>query len=89
MPYISRRLKSFRKLYDDLPLPARALAVETYKKWTKNPDTLGLHFKPLRGYDDIWSINVGDHYRAVAVRDGNTVVWIWIGTHEAFNNKSF
>ena len=89
MPYISRRRKSYRKLHDALPPKVQALASETYKRWRKDPTTLGLHFKPLTDLGDLWSICVGDHYRAVAIKDGNTIVWIWIGSHESFNKKTF
>ena len=29
---------------------------------------------------------IGDHYRAVAQKHGDLVVWFWIGTHEDYNN---
>ncbi len=29
---------------------------------------------------------IGDHYRAVAQKHGDLVVWFWIGTHEEYNN---
>ena len=32
------------------------------------------------------SVRIGDHYRAVAQKHGDLVVWFWIGTHEDYNN---
>ena len=43
-----------------------------------------MQFKPLIG--NVWSVRIGDHYRALARRDGDLVVWFWIGTHEGYNN---
>jgi hypothetical protein len=43
-----------------------------------------MQFKPLVG--NVWSVRIGDHYRALARRDGDFVVWFWIGTHEEYNN---
>ena len=45
-----------------------------------------MQFKPLVG--NLWSVRIGDHYRAVAQKHGDLVVWFWIGTHEDYNNSS-
>ncbi len=34
-------------------------------------------------------VRVGDHYRAVGLKQGNDVVWFWIGTHEEYNKFRF
>ena len=31
-----------------------------------------------------WSARVTDAYRALALREGNTLTWFWIGTHEGY-----
>ncbi len=36
--------------------------------------------------NDVWSVRVNDQYRAVGVRFGDTIEWIWIGTHNEFDN---
>ena len=43
-----------------------------------------MHFKPLTG--NVWSVRIGNSYRAVARCDGDLAVWFWIGTHEEYNN---
>lgn len=43
-----------------------------------------MQFNRLAG--NVWSVRVGDHYRAVTRRDGGLIVWFWIGTHEEYNN---
>jgi hypothetical protein len=43
-----------------------------------------MQFEPLVG--NAWSVPTGDHYRALAQKHGDVVVWFWIGTHEDYNN---
>jgi len=33
-----------------------------------------------------WSARVGIHYRALAVQDGDDVVWFWIGRHDEYES---
>jgi hypothetical protein len=42
-----------------------------------------MQFKPLRV--NVWSVRIGDHYRALALRDREVIVWFWIGSHEEYN----
>jgi hypothetical protein len=42
-----------------------------------------MQFKPLSA--NVWSVRIGDHYRALARRGDNLVVWFWIGAHEEYN----
>jgi hypothetical protein len=35
---------------------------------------------------NLWSVRIGDHYRALARGDGDLVVWFWIGTHEGYDD---
>ena len=37
------------------------------------------------GHDTLYSVRVGDHYRAIAHVEGSSVVWTWIGSHEEYN----
>jgi hypothetical protein len=30
-------------------------------------------------------VRVGDHYRALGRVEGDTITWVWIGTHEEYN----
>ena len=46
-----------------------------------------LRFKKLAGHENLWSVRVTLSVRAVGARDGDTVVWVWIGSHNEFDNK--
>ena len=52
----------------------------------RNPDHPSLRFKTLQAREDVWSVRINDQYRAVGVRSGDTIEWIWIGTHNEFDN---
>lgn len=43
-----------------------------------------MQFKPLLG--NVWSVRIGDSYRALARRERDLAVWFWIGTHEEYNS---
>jgi hypothetical protein len=51
--------------------------------WLANPRHSSLRFKQLEG--KVWSIRVGNHYRALAEVEGNEVTWIWIGHHSTYD----
>ena len=55
------------------------------RSFAHKPDHPSLRFKKLGGCADVWSVRINDQYRAVGRRSGDTVVWFWIGTHNAFD----
>ena len=64
----------------------KARAQEAYRLFEKNPDHPSLRFKKLQARDDVWSVRINEQFRTVGVRAGDTVEWIWIGTHNEFDN---
>ena len=40
-----------------------------------------LHFKKV---GKLWSVRVGIDHRALAVKDGDDYIWVWIGTHDEY-----
>jgi Txe/YoeB family toxin of Txe-Axe toxin-antitoxin module len=83
---ISKARPAFWRAYDRLASPVKIRAREVYRVFEKNPNHPLLCFKKLRGRDDVWSVRINEQYRAVGVRSGNTIEWIWIGTHNEFDN---
>jgi hypothetical protein len=81
----SRARPSFWRAYDRLEGPARAAARRAYGQFLGNPLHPSLRFKRLGGYDHIWSVRINEQYRAVGERQGDTVFWFWIGTHNEFD----
>jgi len=78
---ISSTKASFRKRFNKLPPAIREAAVEAYRVWLRDPWDPGLHFKKVGVY---WSVRIGDGFRALATRDGERVIWFWIGPHDEY-----
>jgi hypothetical protein len=81
----SRTTRGFRELLAALPVQVRAQARDAYRLFEQNPSHPGLHFKKVHSDPPIYSARVGIGYRAVSVRDGNTVIWFWIGSHADYD----
>lgn len=83
---ISRTRPSFWRAYASLSPQARQAARRAYRLFAENPNHPSLRFKKLGGYDDVWSVRVNEQYRAVGERHGDTVTWVWIGSHNDFDS---
>ncbi len=81
----SRATRRFWQAYSELPASVQALARKNYQLWQQNHQHPSLQFKRLKGVGDRFSVRIGDHYRAIGHRVGDTVEWVWIGTHEEYN----
>lgn len=82
---ISRTTEQFWEHYARLPREIQRLADKCYAIWLADPSHPSIRFKLLRGSDGLHSARVGIHYRALAYRDGDTVVWVWIGHHSEYD----
>lgn len=75
-------LAEFWELYQNLPEPVRLIADRNYELLKANPAHPSLHFKRAGRY---WAVRVGLRYRALAVPDGDDLVWFWIGSHAEYD----
>jgi len=83
---ISKVRPSFWRAYGQLSPLVKARAKTTWQIFEKNPDHPSLRFKKLQGSNQLWSVRINEQYRAVGVRSGDVIEWIWIGTHNDFDN---
>ena len=83
---ISRVRPSFWRAYDALDPRIKEGARRSYQLFEEDPGHPSLRFKKLAGHDRIWSVRINDSFRALAERDGDTVIWFWIGSHNDFDN---
>ena len=83
---ISKVRPSFWRAYDRLAPAVKARAKAAWLLFERNPDHPSLRFKKLQARNDLWSVRITEQYRAVGVRSGETVEWIWIGTHNEYDN---
>lgn len=82
----SKRTRKFRALYDALPPQIQCQARAAYELFKRNPRHPSLQFKAIDPSDpSVYSVRVGSHCRAIGLLDGDTITWIWIGSHEAYN----
>lgn len=81
----SRTTRQFREAFAALPDDIKQRAREAYRRFLDDPGHPGLSFKPVRGVPGVWSARVGLGHRALAVREGDDVVWFWIGTHADYD----
>jgi hypothetical protein len=68
--------------YDELPDDIRQAADRHYRLLEADARHPSLQFKDVGRY---WSARVTRTYRALAVRDGDDLVWFWIGHHSEYD----
>jgi hypothetical protein len=49
-----------------------------------NPFHPSLGFKQVHPTKLIYSVRITRYYRALGVKEGDTIVWFWIGSHEQY-----
>ncbi len=74
-------------MYEALDPRAREAARKAYALFAENPEHPSLRFKKLGGYEHIWSVRINEQYRAVGERTGDSIVWVWIGSHNDFDSR--
>ena len=79
--------RRFWRKFEKLPASVQELARKKYALWRKDPFHPSLGFEERR--NSICVVRIGNSYRALGLREGDLVVWFWIGTHEDYNRFSF
>lgn len=70
--------------FNNLPSEVQELARKNFLLWLANPHHPSLHFKKIGA--GLWSARVGKNHRAVGkFYDSDGFLWIWIGTHEDYD----
>ena len=82
MSFRNFALPDFWKCYAKLPNRVRELADKKFQLFQQEPfhPSIGLQQK-----GEVWTVDIGRSYRAIALREGNDFHWFWIGSHEAYN----
>jgi hypothetical protein len=71
----------FWDLLGTLPKTVRDQAFKNFELLKENPSHPSLHFKKTGRF---WSARVNLIYRALAIQDGQDLVWFWIGNHRDY-----
>ena len=72
----------FWECYRNLPPSIRGVADRAFALLKEDLYHPSLHFKKV---EDMWSVRVGGHYRALAVSVQEGVLWVWIGSHAEYD----
>jgi hypothetical protein len=82
---ISETTARFWKAFEQLPQPIQKAARETYQLWKEDPYHPSLHFKQVHSRKLIYSVRINLDWRAVGVKEADTVIWFWIGSHADYD----
>jgi hypothetical protein len=80
----STTTSQFWKLYYALPEDVQRRADRAYKLWRINPYAHGLFFKRVGKNQPIYSVRIGQDYRALGLLEGDSIMWFWIGAHDEY-----
>ena len=71
----------FWKCFEKLPEYVKEKARKQFALLKQEPRHPSLRFKKVGKF---WSVRIDDFYRALAVKDGDTFIWVWIGNHDDY-----
>jgi len=75
----------FRTCLARLPQEIQRQAREAYTRFAENPSHPSLRFKRVHPTEPVYSVRVSLDYRALGARDGDTMIWFWIGSHADYD----
>lgn len=67
-----------------LPEQVRRQARQAYRRFRDNPQHPSLRFRQVHPTRPIYSACIDRNHRALGIRDGDTIVWFWIGSHDDY-----
>jgi hypothetical protein len=76
---------SFLALFRTLPSDVKTLARKNHRLWKRNPSHPSLRFKWVGQRTESYSVRVGKGWRVIGVKDNDTIVWFWIGSHADYD----
>ena len=81
----SHTTREFRERLAALPPQVQAQARDAYRRFSVNLWHPSLQFKRVHPTDPIWSVRIGTGFRALGRRQGDLVIWFWIGSHADYD----
>lgn len=71
----------FREWFNKLPETIQDQARKQFELLKSNPSYPSLHFKKVGRF---WSVRISSYHRALAIKDGEDYIWVWIGSHDDY-----
>ncbi len=81
----SRTTERFRKSFAQLPAQVQQQARQAYQRFEQNPNHPSLRLKQVHSTRPIYSVRISLDYRALGVREGEEMIWFWIGSHADYD----
>ncbi|WP_071990921.1 hypothetical protein [Picosynechococcus sp. NKBG15041c] len=81
----SRTTAKFRKAFVNLPDSVQKQARHAYQQFQEDSAHPSLRFKQVHPNLPIYSARINKNYRAVGQRNGDTMIWFWIGSHAEYD----
>jgi hypothetical protein len=75
----------FRSAFDALPTRVQQSARRAYRVFQNDPRHPSLQYKQVHTTRPIFSARVALGYRALCVREGDDLIWFWIGSHSDYD----
>jgi hypothetical protein len=72
----------FWSRYEQLPKEIGELAAKNGELLKENPPHPTLRLKRI---EELWSVRVGQHYRAIGIDAPEGIQWFWIGSHADYD----
>ena len=71
----------FRKAFRNLPKEIQKQARRAYRLFIENSRHPSLQFKVVNATYSVYSARINLDYRALGFRNGDEIIWFWIGSH--------
>jgi hypothetical protein len=81
----SRTTKRFRAAFEDLPEHVKRQARLAYRLFQQDHRHPSLSFKPVAGFESLYSVRISLQYRALGTLGDDGIVWFWIGSHADYD----
>ena len=72
----------FGECFANLPDTIQKLSRINFELLKTNPQHPSLHFKKVGKF---WSLRIGLYHRALAIKDKQDYIWVWIGNHKEYD----
>ena len=76
----------FRRAFKNLPIEVQDQARRAYTLFERDPYHPSLRFKQVHSTRPIYSVRINVDYRALGVREGDAILWFWIGSHAEYDH---
>jgi hypothetical protein len=78
-------LPRFWDCYAKLPAEIRKLADKNFEMLKRDSSHPSLQFKQVGRTRKLWSVRVGNHYRALGDDKAEGILWFWIVPHAVYD----